>query len=222
VTREVLIVTATATEAEAFTNSGFAPGTINIKVLNTGVGTMATALGLMRYLAGNEPPCLALNAGIAGSFRKEIPVGTTGIVARDCFADFGIDNRGKFLTAVEARLVEPGTPPYNSTGWIECNNEYTRRLAGRFHFLTGITSDTVSGSETRIKMLMDSYNPDVETMEGASFFYICALEKIPFMAVRAVSNMIEERDHSNWDIPLALRSLSERTREILTLLFTME
>ncbi|MBM3421485.1 MAG: hypothetical protein FJY11_10170, partial [Bacteroidetes bacterium] len=77
-------------------------------------------------------------------------------------------------------------------------------------------------SETMIKMLMDSYNPDVETMEGASFFYICALEKIPFMAVRAVSNMIEERDRSNWDIPLALRSLSERTREILTLLFTME
>jgi futalosine hydrolase len=46
-------------------------------------------------------------------------------------------------------------------------------------------------------------------MEGATFFYICCREKIPFLALRAISNKVEPRNKSNWDIMLALNNLSE-------------
>lgn len=220
--KNLLIVTASFAEAAVFSDVDQWFPAVDIKVVVTGAGTMANALGLMRYLRNNPAPHLALNAGIAGSFRPGMPAGFTGIIARDAFADFGIDDRGRFIPAAAAGLAGEDHFPFSSEGWIECNNIYTKQLRGKFHFITGITSDTVSGSAGRIESLKERFNPDTESMEGASFFYICALEKIPYLAIRAVSNMIEERNRENWNIPLALRNLREKTREILTLLFTRE
>jgi futalosine hydrolase len=52
-------------------------------------------------------------------------------------------------------------------------------------------------------------------MEGATFFYLCSREKIPFLALRAISNMVERRNKNNWDIDLALNNLSEKLIAVL-------
>jgi futalosine hydrolase len=74
-----------------------------------------------------------------------------------------------------------------------------------------------TGSYFTIERLVKKYNPDIETMEGATFFYICSGEKIPFLALRSVSNRVEPRNKSKWDIPLALENLSEKLEELLLL-----
>jgi futalosine hydrolase len=58
------------------------------------------------------------------------------------------------------------------------------------------------------------FNPDIETMEGATFFYICSRENIPFLAVRAISNRVEKRNRESWNIALALDNLSVKLIEI--------
>ena len=143
---------------------------ISIEVLITGVGTIATARSLSRYFALNEHPVLAINAGIAGSYNQNLFVGSAGLINKDCFADFGVDDRGEFIPAIKAGLVDDENP-FNSDGWIECNNIYSRKLEKHYSFITGITSDTVSGSEQRIEMIKNRFNPDIESMEGASFCY---------------------------------------------------
>lgn len=218
--RTILVITATDIEAQALKGISLPSQGISLQFLITGVGTMACSRGLTRHLMQNEHPALALQAGIAGSYNSNLPIGSAGIVKRDCFADFGIDNQGKFIPAVETGLVNTDVNLFGKGGWIECNNYYTSLIQERFHLLTGITSDTVSGSVERITMLKNRYNPDIETMEGASFFYICALENVPFIAVRSVSNMVEERDREKWDIPLALGNLKEITEGLLTLFFS--
>ena len=52
-------------------------------------------------------------------------------------------------------------------------------------------------------------------MEGATFFYICSREKIPFLALRAISNRVELRNRNKWNIPLALDNLSEKLNEVI-------
>jgi futalosine hydrolase len=52
-------------------------------------------------------------------------------------------------------------------------------------------------------------------MEGATFFYICSRENIPFLAVRAISNKVELRNKNKWNIPLALNNLSEKLVDVL-------
>jgi futalosine hydrolase len=52
-------------------------------------------------------------------------------------------------------------------------------------------------------------------MEGAAFFYVCSKENIPFLALRAVSNRVEPRDKAKWNIPLALKNLSDELGKVL-------
>jgi futalosine hydrolase len=224
--RKILIVTATEREASGFRDvknrlvsagNSFS-GTPVIDVLVTGIGSMACARGLLNYFHKYGHPDLAINAGIAGSFTSSMGAGSVAVVARDCFADFGIDDRGHFIPAVKAGLAGPSAGLYTEDGWIESKNEYTGKLIGKYNFCTGITSDLVSGSKERISILKNRFNPDLETMEGATFFYICALEKVPFIAIRAVSNMVDERDRASWNIPLALMNLEESMKGIITLL----
>ena len=81
--------------------------------------------------------------------------------------------------------------------------------------VNSITVNTSSGSVRTIERLSRKFNPDIETMEGATFFYICSGEKIPFLALRAISNRVEPRNKDNWNIGLALDNLSERLREFI-------
>jgi futalosine hydrolase len=45
-------------------------------------------------------------------------------------------------------------------------------------------------------------------MEGAAVFYVCLLEKIPFLEIRAISNYVDIRDTEKWDIPTATDNLT--------------
>ena len=84
--------------------------------------------------------------------------------------------------------------------------------------VNAVTVNTISGTEESIARIRNKFNPDIETMEGASFFYICAVEKIPFLAVRSVSNYVEPGSRSSWNIPLAVDNLALKVHELLMLL----
>ena len=71
-------------------------------------------------------------------------------------------------------------------------------------FLPAATGNTLQHLDDRFRQV----TADVETMEGAAFFSFCLERGIPFAEVRAVSNFVGERDHANWDIPLALKNLA--------------
>ena len=55
----------------------------------------------------------------------------------------------------------------------------------------------------------------IENMEGAAFFYVSLMKRIPFLSIRAVSNYVESRDTSKWDIKLAVNRLRDETLELL-------
>jgi futalosine hydrolase len=81
--------------------------------------------------------------------------------------------------------------------------------------VNAITVNSATGSDATRNKLLKKFNPDIETMEGATFFYLCKREKIPFLALRAISNRVETRNRSNWNIPIALKSLSEKLKEVI-------
>src|ERR1035437_3730679 len=79
-----------------------------IHVLITGVGMTAAAFHLGKVL--NRKYDLAINAGVAGSFKKNIPLGTVVNVVSDCFADLGAEDGNKFLKLKEIGLQEVPSP----------------------------------------------------------------------------------------------------------------
>lgn len=216
----ILFVTATGAEAAVLdkipgirpTADGYLYGNADIRVLVTGVGTVSTSWNLTKFISAGYRPELAINAGIAGSYRNNIAIGSVVVPLSDRFADVGIETTEGFLSLAEAGLEDPDLFPFKG-GEIIASNEFIDKALTIVNPVRAITVNTASGTSDTIGRLKKKYDPDIETMEGATFFYICSGEKIPFLAFRSISNMVEPRDRSKWDIPLALDRLAEKLKD---------
>jgi futalosine hydrolase len=171
-----------------------------IDVLVTGVGMTVTAYQLARTV--NDEYNLAINAGVAGSFKTDIPLGTVVDVVSDSFADMGAEDGDDFIPLYELGLVERSVYNIRSAG-------YDRELGLRK--VRGITVNTIHGNTSSIKKVVKRFNPDIESMEGAAFFYACAQENIPCLQLRSISNYVEKRDKSKWRMDLAIHNLNSNS-----------
>ncbi len=204
---EILLVAATAMEMQAALRGKDAPEGHRVRTLVTGPGILATAHALTRELEQNKPD-LALQLGIAGSFNEAYPMGSLVEVSSEEMSDFGAEDGENFISAFEIPLLGGNTFPYT---WRKLLNpgslsDYGSRTLPRAR---GITVNTAHGGETSIKEVVERHEPDVESMEGGAFFYVCLMAGIPFLQVRSVSNRVERRDRSRWNLPLALEKLNE-------------
>ena len=188
-----------------------------IDAMVTGIGGIATSWSLQKWLSEHTAPDLAINAGIAGSFNPDYRFGDIVMPLSDCFADLGREQGGSFQTVFEAGFVGGDEFPFKN-GVIYSDNNYIPNIPTSIKRVRGITVNSASGTISTIDKLREKFNPDIETMEGATFFYICARENIPFIAIRAISNMVEPREGSVWMIPLALENLAEKVKEVLNTL----
>ena len=178
-----------------------------IEVLLSGIGSVTTTFRLTQTLMFRQYS-RAIAIGIAGSFADEISIGETVQITEDCFADLGIDNNGKFRT-----LREEGIICDDFDGDFIINPSPTLSPHRK---LRGITVQTTSGSKTRIDELVCRFHPQVETMENASFFYVCRMLKVPFASFRGISNKVEPRNRENWRIAEAIESVNKTVIQLLT------
>lgn len=205
--KNLLIVAATPGEVE--TAHGLSIDGCTISYLTTGIGVHATAFALGAALEGSKVD-VVMHVGIAGSFSPSLPVGSVVLDASDCFADFGADNRGEFMLAGQLGWYkEEGV--FQPDGFLV--NPYVTALPQCTLFadlpaVKGITVQTVSGSTDTIARRRALFGPDIESMEGAALFYACLKRKIPFMALRAISNLVEPRNRDRWQVQSALEALN--------------
>ena len=169
----------------------------NFNVLITGIGSAFTIYNLTEHL-NNYNYKLIINVGIAGAFNKKITIGDIVSVKSDCFADIGIDDNGSFYTLEEAGLIS------DKLNIKFASDSITKELLQ----VKAITVNTTSGSINRINNLANKFNPDIETMEGASVAFVANNKSIPVLQLRAISNYVEPRNKSNWNIGLAIKNLN--------------
>ena len=186
-----------------------------ISILITGIGSFQTIYNLTKHLNNNKYDFI-LNIGICGSFNRNIKIGSVVNIIEEQFADFGIDDNGVFTNIFETNLINQNILPFKNGKLINNSKFDTFRQFPNFHnnlqkikSVKSITLNTVSGEKNKIKQLEKKFNADIENMEGAGFFYVCLLEKIPFAEIRAISNYIEPRNKDNWDIKLAINKLTK-------------
>jgi futalosine hydrolase len=63
-----------------------------------------------------------------------------------------------------------------------------------------LTLSIVTGVRALGDELHDRFGALCESMEGAAAAHVCALHDIPFLEVRGISNLVEDRDRSKWRI----------------------
>jgi len=178
----------------------------------TGVGAVATTYNLTRLLI-SEQYGLVIQAGIAGSFDRDIPLGEVLAIRKDRFADIGAEDGEDFIDVFDLGLDNPDQSPYTDKLLL---NPYIGELDMRLRAVDAITVNTVTGNDSSVERLGQLYPGMLESMEGAAFHYVCLREKVRFMQIRAVSNYIERRNRDAWEIELAVNNLNEFLLTYLT------
>ncbi len=207
----ILATAATQIEMDPFLNAvkGLA---IQCETVVTGVGPMETALQLTKYLSVNDKPHIVLNFGVAGAYvpndsRKGAGLLDICIAKMEVFADFGID-MGEEIIPLNQDMCGKITYPLKKEKAVLAESILTQAgyqvKAGVF-----LTVNCVSGTETRGGALYSVHQGLCENMEGAAVARVCEEFKIPFVEVRCISNMVENRNVASWKIVEAISKAAE-------------
>lgn len=177
----------------------------------TGVGPVNAALAMGRVL-GQGQITAVLNTGLAGSFNLEAaPLGTMVMASEECWPEYGFWGKNGFCAR------ELGFCQWTALGGIYDRLPLTDALSIIGLKLppesvprrgVSLTVAGVSGTSERARELERRYGALVENMEGFAVAYACARQGLPFVEIRAISNLVGSREPEHRDFPGALAALS--------------
>lgn len=182
-----------------------------IQILVSGVGQAATVYSLSKKIQSYLPQ-MVIQAGIAGSFIKDLLLGTTVLVQKDCFADLGIEEKNRFFTLFDSGFADKNKFPFTD-GWLLNNHPLIN--AGLFPQVSAVTVNKVSDREIQNQQCLQQFSAHIETMEGAALHFVCLQENIPFIQIRSISNEVGERDKSKWKTNEAIQNLNDCLQNLL-------
>ena len=196
---KILVVAATQMEIKPFIeeNSG-------VEILISGVAIPATVYHLTKKLM-EERYDLVIQAGIAGSFSKKIKKGEVVAVAQDAFADIGAGENKRFKTIFQMGLGDENKFPF-SNGWLVNTSELLSEVP--LKKVKAITINKITDRKKQIKYIKKIFDPEIESMEGAGFHFVCLQQDVQFIQVRSISNKAGERDKRKWNIKDAVNNLN--------------
>lgn len=206
---KLLIVSATVKEVSE-TMAWIKENNFPAVVCITGPGISAAVFELTKSLI-NKDCRLVINTGIAGSFREDISIGETVEVTEECFADMGAEDDEKFIHISEMGF-ELTNDAFRNFYFPVSVNPITESGLRK---VKAITVNKVHGHELSIQKIKEKFNPDIESMEGAAVAYVCRQLNIPCLQVRSISNRVEKRDKSKWEIEKAIDSLNQELKKLL-------
>lgn len=171
---------------------------IDLSILITGVGMVNTAFYLGRY--SHNLYDYVINVGVCGAFNRTLKLGEVVNVTSDTLSEMGAEDDEAFIKYADLNLG--GKTIFQNQITVDYS------LLNELKTVSAITVNKIHGNEKSIKTITNLFSSDIESMEGASFFRCCSRLSENYFQIRAVSNYVEKRDKSKWNIPLAITNLN--------------
>jgi futalosine hydrolase len=181
-----------------------------VELLHAGVGK-ANAAAAATLLALREPEAMIV-LGCGGAFRaRGLAIGDLALASCEIFGDEGVITPEGFLDLAAMRLpllVSPEGPHYNDypvdPAWRKRAEQALAPFAAAagIHLASGpfVTVSTGSGTNAVGDELAQRTGGLCENMEGAAVALVCARNHIPFFELRGISNLVEDRDLTRWNL----------------------
>ncbi|HFQ82213.1 MAG TPA: futalosine hydrolase [Desulfobacterales bacterium] len=209
----LLITTATELEMEPVRQAladyrGWLP-------LVTGVGILETAVVLADFLAGGPGTAVikVINVGVAGAYPESgLRILDIALAEVEIVADLGVCC-GDDIQPLAG--IEVNSHMEMNKAFLEWAGTALRRAAINFKQGPFATVNSVSGTAARGAALRRRCQVICENMEGAATARVCESFGLPCLELRAVSNMVEDRDTSRWRLDEAARRGAKALRAIL-------
>ena len=150
-----------------------------------------------------------IQVGIAGAYVPGgLGVGAVALATVETYADVGVltPQGWRPVDEIGIPLVEAadGRPARFNRFPLDAGLVARAAAAcGPLAAATGpfLTVSTVTGVRSRGDELYERFGGALcESMEGAAAAHVCALHGVPFLEVRGVSNLVEDRNRAAWKI----------------------
>ena len=187
-----------------------------------GVGK-ANAAATTAALIERQRPELVISTGCGGAYPGSgLAVGDLAVASDELFADEGVETPTGWLDLQAMQLplyAQKNHCYYNTIPLSRLSAEKAMQLAenhgvrlvrGRF-----LTVSSCSGTQARGAALSRRYQAICENMEGAAVALVALRYGIPCLEIRGISNLVEDRDLSRWDLPRALETVQRFVIKIL-------
>ncbi len=102
------------------------------------------------------------------------------------------------------------------TEWAETVlQEYAQKQQVGLRKGAFVTVSSCSGTAERAQNLAARTGFICENMEGAAAALACQQTDTPFLELRAISNLVEKRDTSRWDLPAGMTAAQKAVLALL-------
>ncbi len=170
--------------------------------LVTGVGPVAAALQLTRFICRQDGQVRGIvNFGVAGAYVQIQGLQIANLLdvclaEREVAGDFGV-SYGDDMDYLPKELTGRITFDVDRSLLLQAGLIMQRNGLSP-HLGTFVTVNAVSGTRARGENLRQQWQGLCENMEGASIARVAETFALPFLEVRAISNMVEDRNPQNW------------------------
>jgi len=200
-----------------------------IMLIQSGIG-MANAVQAATAVIEQLHVQLIINVGCAGVFSESgLSIGDIGIATKeiDCHAGIESSSLETPLEPLPFPLIQTenqafwGTYPTSKIYTDQAFNILSHALAPQniqVKKTPFLSVSTITASETNARRLYAYFHAGMENMEGGGIAHTALHYGIPFIAIRAGSNVVGDRDKARWQLKQAV----ERSGEALCLLFEMD
>lgn len=213
----LLAVAAVRAELDAIAGTGFgvvpvgpyadaalvSTGAGEVVALAGGVGPAAAATATATAICLAGPFDQVLSVGVGGGFQGVSPVGSVALADRIVAADLGADSPEGFLP-IEALGLGLSS--------IACSARLVATARSRLpQVVVGpvATVTTATGTAARAAWLRWRHPLVAEGMEGFGVATAAARHGLPVLELRAISNLVGDRDRAAWRITEALAALAD-------------
>lgn len=198
-----------------------------IALLHTGVGKSNAAAATTALLEHYRPTAILLT-GCAGAYPGSgLAVGDLALASEEIFGDEGVATAEGFLDMADLGfpLTRNGEQSYYNRFPLDADLRSralplieTAAQTARRRLTSGpfITVSSCSGTLAKGSQLGARWGGLCENMEGAAVAQTCALYDLPLLEVRGISNLVEDRDLSRWDLRGAARLAQAAVESILS------
>ena len=197
-----------------------------ICLAHSGLGKAAAAASAMALICEFMPTALWM-FGCGGAYpNSTLQIGDLALADIEIFGDEGVETHLGFQD-----LEEMGIPMRNDVRGIVYNKwpvddalltwsqpllrSYAETTNRRFGTGPFVTVSACTGTSECGTSLAKRTGGLCENMEGAGASLACRQTDTPFLELRGISNLVEDRNRDSWDLPRGMRSAQEAVLELL-------
>jgi futalosine hydrolase len=191
----------------------------------SGIGKV-NAAHAVTLLINEFSPAVIMNIGIGGAYPSSgLRIGDVAVAEKEIYGDEGVQLKdgSHGMDVIGMPLLKKGRKKYFNefpldTGLVRKAVRAAQLIthhAVPFTVKEGtfLTLSTCTGTKKRALELEGRFGAVCENMEGAAIAHICMLYGVPMLEMRGISNIVEDRDRSTWNIKLAAENCQRAALE---------